>query len=172
MAATPIEAYPHLTQKICALWGSWELEDFVQHLILDSRDGGRQGFPMEVAAELLFLAQCNKTLRTLVLAKQLSVRYDEASRALEAGDRSRQGASHWSDPRVAKDVAKTTATSSAIKSSSALPQPAAARTSRAPARKGASGGQSGGKVVGLLLFRILPILVLALVAGRYLQRFI
>jgi hypothetical protein len=53
-----IEAYPHLLQPLCTLWGHPEFERFVTRLIVDER-GGRKGFAADVIEELLFLAQLN-----------------------------------------------------------------------------------------------------------------
>jgi hypothetical protein len=54
-----IERIPHLCAKICMTWGSRELDAFFSHLLMDSRDGSRQGLPVEVANEVLFLMQTN-----------------------------------------------------------------------------------------------------------------
>ena len=53
-----IEAYPHLLQPLCTLWGHPEFDRYVSRLLVDER-GGRKGFSAEVVEELLFLAQLN-----------------------------------------------------------------------------------------------------------------
>lgn len=50
-----IDKYPHITNRIEALWGTRECRSFLLDLISDSRDGQRQGLPPEVAREVLML---------------------------------------------------------------------------------------------------------------------
>ena len=50
-----LEDIGHLTQKICAIWGTDDLDTFLSRLIMDARDGARQGLPVAVATEVLFL---------------------------------------------------------------------------------------------------------------------
>jgi hypothetical protein len=57
-ARAAIEAYPHLLQPLCTLWGHPEFDRYVNRLMVDDR-GGRKGFSPEVVEELLFLAQLN-----------------------------------------------------------------------------------------------------------------
>lgn len=57
-ARAAIEAYPHLLQPLCTLWGHPEFDRYVNRLVVDDR-GGRKGFTAEVVEELLFLAQLN-----------------------------------------------------------------------------------------------------------------
>jgi hypothetical protein len=57
-ARAAIEAYPHLLQPLCTLWGHPEFDRFVTRLIVDER-GGRKGFAADAIEELLFLAQLN-----------------------------------------------------------------------------------------------------------------
>jgi hypothetical protein len=57
-ARAAIEAYPHLLQPLCTLWGHPEFDRYVNRLLVDER-GGRKGFSAEVVEELLFLAQLN-----------------------------------------------------------------------------------------------------------------
>ena len=45
---------PHLVERICQLWGQAACERYINRLILDSRDGARQGLPWEAAQDLLF----------------------------------------------------------------------------------------------------------------------
>lgn len=48
------ERYPRLLERIAELWGTKQLDPFLNDLLYDTR-GGRQGFPMEVMLELMFL---------------------------------------------------------------------------------------------------------------------
>ena len=55
-AVSALEKLPHITKRVCLLWGHPEFDAFTSHLLMDSRDGKRQGLPWDVAEELLFLA--------------------------------------------------------------------------------------------------------------------
>ena len=50
------QQYPHLFDRIFTLWDSPEFDTEINHLLLDKRDHFRQGFPTEVASELLRLS--------------------------------------------------------------------------------------------------------------------
>lgn len=43
---------PHIAPKIELLWGHKECNVFISRLLMDTRDGTRQGFPHEVAKAL------------------------------------------------------------------------------------------------------------------------
>ncbi|MCE9568891.1 MAG: hypothetical protein K8R10_02600, partial [Rhodocyclales bacterium] len=75
-----LEDIGHLTRRICGIWGSPELDTFLSLLLMDARGGSRKGLPVEVAAEILFLAQTNKMLRAMELSKKLSLHVDETYR--------------------------------------------------------------------------------------------
>lgn len=47
-----IEKYPRIGERILLLWGSSELQNYLNNLILDER-GDRQGFPPTVASAIL-----------------------------------------------------------------------------------------------------------------------
>lgn len=100
-AMAAIEAMPNLARKITLMWKSRELDGFIQNAVLDGRDGDRQGFPMEVGAELLFLAEINKLVRAFDLAARSKVKLGEAYRMVDQGDRETlapMGTSPWLDP--------------------------------------------------------------------------
>ena len=99
-----LENIAHLTRKICGIWGSPELDVFLSQLIMDARDGARQGLPVGVAEELLFLAQTNKMLRAIDLAKKLSVGIAEAYRRIDEGDQARLTIDPLDDPTVSGDT--------------------------------------------------------------------
>jgi hypothetical protein len=48
--------YPHIAKQLCAYWGDAVFENYANKLIIDER-GDRQGLPLEVIEELLFLYQ-------------------------------------------------------------------------------------------------------------------
>jgi hypothetical protein len=48
--------FPRVANKLCSLWTDPLLSNaYLSSLLMDSRDGGREGFPMAVAAELAAL---------------------------------------------------------------------------------------------------------------------
>jgi hypothetical protein len=48
------QRFPHVFENIVTLWGTAELDDYFQDLLLTTRPG-RQGFPTEAAEEILRL---------------------------------------------------------------------------------------------------------------------
>lgn len=85
--ASELEKFPHVQKRICMLWGTQELDGHINHLLTDSRDGQRSGFPIEVTAELLFLAELNKLIRAVDLARKLSIPLREAYQKVDKKDR-------------------------------------------------------------------------------------
>jgi len=85
--ASEIEKFPHVQKRICMLWGTQELDGHINHLLTDSRDGQRSGFPVEVTAELLFLAELNKLIRAIDLARKLKIPLREAYEKIDKKDR-------------------------------------------------------------------------------------
>lgn len=45
-------AFPRIAKRLKLSWGEQELTDYVRHLLTDTRDGTRQGFPFEVVDAL------------------------------------------------------------------------------------------------------------------------
>lgn len=93
-----VEGLPHLAEKLCSLWNSRDLDSFVDALLLDSREGQRQGLPPEVAQEMVFIAQINARVRAMDSAARLQLSEAEAA-AIMAGEGGRPGrpADPWSD---------------------------------------------------------------------------
>jgi hypothetical protein len=57
-AVAAIEAYPHISDRICALWGYPEIWPYLERLVLiEANRTGRTGFPLDVQAELMALYQ-------------------------------------------------------------------------------------------------------------------
>lgn len=52
-----IESLPHVCERIQALWGTEACYHYIQELLRDNRGGTRQGFPLQVVDELLFLSE-------------------------------------------------------------------------------------------------------------------
>lgn len=85
--ASAIEAFPHVIKRICMLWGTHDLDQYITHLMTDTRDGQRRGFPVEVTAELLFLAEINKLIRAIDLARKMRIPLGEAYQKIDKQDR-------------------------------------------------------------------------------------
>ncbi|WP_126447067.1 hypothetical protein [Sulfuricystis multivorans] len=100
--ASAIEAYPHIRNRICMLWGTHDLDQYITHLMTDTRDGQRSGFPVEVTAELLFLAEINKLIRAIDLARKLQIPLREAYQKVDKQDRGADLGDPL-DPLVARD---------------------------------------------------------------------
>jgi len=115
-AAGALETMPHLVERICLLWGQGEFEPYVNRLILDSRDGARQGLPWEAAQELLFLAELSMAKRALYASEITGVPFKQMfARCLETAERTAQTstslglepkADPWADPRAHSDASK------------------------------------------------------------------
>ena len=99
-----LEDIAHLTRRICGIWGSPELDTFLSGLLMDARGGTRQGLPVAVAAEILFLAQTNKMLRAMELTKKLNLRVEETYRMIDEGDQARLKIDPLDDPLVSRDT--------------------------------------------------------------------
>ena len=99
-----LENIAHLTRKICAIWGSPELDTFLSRLLMDARDGTRQGLPMAVAAEIMFLARTNKMIRAMDLSSKLNLKVEETFRMVDEGDQARLKVDALDDPLVSRDT--------------------------------------------------------------------
>jgi hypothetical protein len=71
--ACGLERLPHVVNKLCLLWGRPECDAYISGLIMDSRDGKRQGLPWEAAMELMFLAELSVARRALVASAATGV---------------------------------------------------------------------------------------------------
>ena len=115
-AAGALEGMTHLVERICLLWGQGEFEQYVNRLILDSRDGARQGLPWEAAQELMFLAELSMAKRALHASEITGVPFqDMFARCLETAERTSRTSSSlglepkadpWADPRASSDASK------------------------------------------------------------------
>ena len=90
-AKAAIESMSHLTSQVISLWMSRELNTLIFEILLDSRDGDRQGFPIEVAKELMFLAKMNLLMRAKEAAPLLGITVGEASDLISKGDQAALG---------------------------------------------------------------------------------
>ena len=54
--------FPRIISLLEDIWGEPECRNYLNHLIVDSRDGERQGFEVEVASDILFLLEMHDLL--------------------------------------------------------------------------------------------------------------
>src|SRR6266849_9849990 len=99
--ACALERLPHITKRVCLLWGHPEFDAFTSHLMMDSRDGKRQGLPWDVAEEILFLAELRVVKRAIVASGVTGQPFWETFHKMlanaEAAAQKLQNA-EWSDP--------------------------------------------------------------------------
>jgi hypothetical protein len=109
-AMSALERLPHITKRVCLLWGHPEFDAFTSHLMMDSRDGKRQGLPWDVAEELLFLAELRVVKRAIVAAGVTGQPFWEVfNQMLANAEAAQQRLQHeaWDDPLMTKDVSRT-----------------------------------------------------------------
>lgn len=75
--ACGLERLPHVMNKVCLMWGQPECDDYINRLMMDSRDGNRAGLPWEAAQELLFLAELSVAKRALVASAVTNVPFPQ-----------------------------------------------------------------------------------------------
>jgi hypothetical protein len=68
--------------KLCQLWGKPECEAYISRLIMDSRDGKRQGLPWQAAMELMFLADLSVAKRALAASESAGVPFPQMAQRL------------------------------------------------------------------------------------------
>lgn len=61
--STSLEDYPRIVDRICELWGSDYVVEYLESLMMDNRDGVRRGFAIEVYQEVMLLMAMAKDLR-------------------------------------------------------------------------------------------------------------
>lgn len=148
--AAALERMPHIQQRLCLMWGSAELGSFIDRLILDSRDGKRQGFPVDITQELLFLAETNQIVRALAFVHSLKIPYRDALRKVEEMDQERQQSGNpYDNPLSSRDMA--------VRDRRQVPQAAPERQERRSGRdrRGAASGDDGvGVLLGKLIFKL------------------
>lgn len=56
------QQFPHIAQKLCAVWPSEACALLINNLVVNSNRDSRQGFPEEIIEDLLMLAAINEML--------------------------------------------------------------------------------------------------------------
>ena len=104
-----LERLPHITKRVCLLWGHPEFDAFTSHLMMDSRDGKRQGLPWDVAEELLFLAELRVVKRAIIAAGVTGQPFwDIFNQMLANAEAAAARMQHeaWDDPQMNRDVGR------------------------------------------------------------------
>jgi hypothetical protein len=83
--ACALESLPHVLNKLCQLWGKPECEAYISGLIMDSRDGKRQGLPWQAAMELMFLAELSVAKRALAASAATGVPFPQMLQRFREG---------------------------------------------------------------------------------------
>ena len=106
--ACALEKLPHITKRVCLLWGHPEFDAFTSHLMMDSRDGKRQGLPWDVAEEILFLAELRVVKRAIVASGVTGEPFwDTFHKMLANAEAAQQNLQHeWSDPLANRDFSR------------------------------------------------------------------
>lgn len=150
--SNPVEKFPHVIKRITMMWATPELDFYINRLMTDSRDGQRRGFPVEVTAELLFLAELNKLVRAIDVARKLKIPLREAYQKIDKQDRGSQLGDR-SDPLAGRDhYARED------KEFQAIPRPPE-RNAKEAGRESASSSGTGGfaSFMGKLLFFLMAL---------------
>ncbi len=89
---------PHLASQICFLWSQREFEIYINRLIMDTRDGKRQGLPWDAFQELLFLLELSIAKRALLASEVTGVPFSQMFERCLASVRNPSGkADPWSE---------------------------------------------------------------------------
>jgi len=106
-----LERLPHLAARVQALWGQTEFEPYVSRLIMESRDGQRQGLPWDVAQELFFLVELCIAKHALAAAEMTGASFREMfarclARTANAAPTESTMTDCWSDPMANKEAGR------------------------------------------------------------------
>jgi len=106
-----LERLPHLSARAEALWGHADFESYVGRLVMESRDGQRQGLPWDVAQELFFLVELSIAKRALAAAELTGAPFkDMFAQCLKRNahaDASGPGVTdRWADPAANKEAGR------------------------------------------------------------------
>jgi hypothetical protein len=106
--ACALERLPHITKRVCLLWGHPEFDSFTSHLLMDSRDGKRQGLPWEVAEEILFLSELRVVKRAIVASGITGQPFWETFYKMLANAEAAQQnlQDDWTDPLANRDFSR------------------------------------------------------------------
>ncbi|MBI3711811.1 MAG: hypothetical protein HY253_02450 [Burkholderiales bacterium] len=81
-----LDDFPHILEKICALWGGVGALPYLESLLIDDRNGARSGFDLPVYRDLLMLIGIAKDLEKHRLAEEKIAKPVSVSEAKQAID--------------------------------------------------------------------------------------
>jgi len=102
---SPLEKLPHLLDKVLQYWGTAKLNSFVEELLMDSRDGRRQGLPVDVSQDLMMLAEVNTLARAMLAARLQNIPFPDALRKIEGDLILARTAGMPADPMASQELA-------------------------------------------------------------------
>src|SRR4029434_6508248 len=104
-APSALEKFPHLCSQISFLWDQKDFEVYVNRLLMDSRDGTRQGLPWDAVQELLFLLELRISKRALEASRVAGVSYRPMYEECVDGVRNAsRKADPWGDPTPLREA--------------------------------------------------------------------
>jgi hypothetical protein len=97
---------PRIAEQCTRYWATSDFEPFVASLMMDSRDGARQGLPWDVAQELLFLLEISIAKRAIVAAQTTGVPYRQVFQSMRnnAEEAAKNTGNAWSNPTLNNDA--------------------------------------------------------------------
>lgn len=96
---------PRIAEQCTTYWGTGDFEPFIASLMMDSRDGGRQGLPWDVAQELLFLLEISIAKRAIIASQTTGMPYRQVFQSMRnnAEEAAKNTANAWSNPTLNND---------------------------------------------------------------------
>lgn len=96
---------PRIATMCTQYWATADFEPYVASLMMDSRDGGRQGLPWDAAQELLFLLEISIAKRAIVASQTTGMPYRQVFQSMRnnAEEAAKNAASSWNNPTTNND---------------------------------------------------------------------
>lgn len=124
---------PRIAEQCTRFWATPDFEPFIASLMMDSRDGARQGLPWDAAQELLFLLEISIAKRAIVAAQTTGMPYRQVFQSMRnnAEEAARSTANAWSNPALNNDAQRVGTPGKPLDSALALdPNSVSARQKR------------------------------------------
>lgn len=97
---------PRIAEQCTKYWETPDFEPFIASLMMDTRDGARQGLPWDAAQELLFLLEISIAKRAIVAAQTTGMPYRQVFQSMRnnAEEAAKSTANAWSNPTLNSDA--------------------------------------------------------------------
>jgi hypothetical protein len=97
---------PRIAEQCTRYWATPDFEPFIASLMMDSRDGARQGIPWDAAQELLFLLEISIAKRAIIAAQTTGMPYRQVLQSMRnnAEEAAKNTANAWSNPTLNNDA--------------------------------------------------------------------